>query len=253
MYTKPHVLHKRLGRKLLPLAVPLTLGMMMISAPGLWGQANAAPGSDYKIEVLDVTTGSGSKTQPAGANMGGAGMNQGGQNAQSPLQILPVKAPPRQLTPEEQALVDKHSALMTALEQWHYQTMSRYNVNVASLADPFLPIPDVRVGTGGTEDPVDISLPPLLRLELSQLKLVAITVASNNPGGALASFEDSVGSSYILRVGDRIGRNFGRIIKITPSVVTVEERGRRGTDAPKITDVRLDVLSKEGLTIMSSQ
>lgn len=253
MSKRPH-LHKFIGRRLLPVAAPMTLGLMLVSAPGLWGQADAAPGgSDVKIEVLDVTTGTGSRTQQPVVE-GGAVLPQGGQAAQ-PLPILPVRAAPRPLTPEQQALVDKHSALMTALEQWHYQSMSRYNINVAGLADPFLPIQDVRGRPeGGGDDGEDYSsLPPLLRMDLSQLKLVAITVLSNNPGGALASFEDALGNSYILRVGDRIGRNNGRVLKITQNVVTVEERGRRSTDAPRITDIKLNVLSSDGLTIMNSQ
>ena len=87
------------------------------------------------------------------------------------------------------------------------------------------------------------------RFELRQLRRVAITMLTELPNNGWASFEDGAGTSYILSVGDRIGRNNGKITKISPSIVTVEETGRRGTERPKVTDIKLSVLSREGLNI----
>jgi Tfp pilus assembly protein PilP len=88
----------------------------------------------------------------------------------------------------------------------------------------------------------EAGLPPILRQELNQLRLVAITVMSGDAGAALASFEDGAGVSYILRQGDRIGRRQGRIVAIEPDRVVVEEASARGASAPRLTEMKLDVL-----------
>lgn len=262
MSMTPITIRRCSGWRLLPVAASLSLGLILTPAPGLWGQSDAAPAPSsagqpaVQFEVLDVSTGTGSKAQaPGGEASDGSGMSMQGQ----PRGLIPAvptalpgitPTPPRPLTPEEKELIEKHSGLMAALESWHRQVLSDYRIDVTALTDPFMPIKEVR-GTpesGGGAQMVDTSLPPLLRYDLNQLKLVAITVLSDRPGGSLASFEDGAGSSYILRVGDSIGRNNGKVVKINPSVVTVEETGRQGQDKPRITDIRLNVLSREGLT-----
>jgi len=261
MSMTPIAIHRRFGWRLLPIATSLALSLILAPAPGLWGQSDAAPSPGQpavQFEVLDVSTGTGSKTQTPGGNGASADSGSGASMPGQPQGVIPAvpmalpgvtPTPPRPLTPEEKELIEKHSGLMAALESWHRQVLSNYRIDVTMLADPFMPIKEVRgTPTNGGMPAVDLSLPPLLRYDLNQLKLVAITVLSDRPGGSLASFEDGAGSSYILRVGDRIGRNNGKVIKINPSAVTVEETGRYGQDKPRITDIRLNVLSREGLT-----
>ncbi|MDR1045925.1 MAG: pilus assembly protein PilP [Candidatus Adiutrix sp.] len=246
----------------------LVLAMLLISSSGLSAQEAAAPGQaspEIKFEVLEVTTGSGSKSQPAqnseikievldeqsAAQEPGAAPGQaaGGPQAGSPASPGPNgKEEPAGSQPEEK------KSIIESLDQWRYETLASYNYNVLALPDPFLPIKEVR-GTPDMEDrglsldpDEEAKLPPLLRLELNQLKLVAITVLSGGRGAALASFEDGAGNSYIMRGGERIGRRQGRITKITADTVTVAEPSGIAGNPPRMTDIRLNVGSSEGLT-----
>ncbi len=250
---------KRIEPRKAGLAALLALGLGLAAGPELWAQtqappAGAAPNSEMKFEVLDVTTGSGSKTQGPenselkieviDATQGGSGSTSGTASPAGKGQVVPPPAKPvaANAPPEE-----KRAALIAALELWHYQTLATYNYNVMALADPFLPIKEVRgVPPVKPEQDDDPRLPAILRMELNQIKLVAIVTVQNGP--ARASFEDGAGNSYILRQGDRIARR-GRIIKITPSTVTVEEQGRRAGDPSEITDIRLNVTSTDGVVI----
>lgn len=262
MSTTPYAVHIRSLRRLLPVAASLALGLLLAPAPGLWGQSAAAPSPSQpavQFEVLDVSTGSGSKPQATGGGTAGGLNAQGGglpANGQTPVipavpTALPgvTPTPPRVLTPEQREIMEKNAPLISALEQWHRQTLRNYSLDVTRLSDPFMPIKEVRSSTEDeSPNAIDLSLPAILRLDLSQLRLVAITTLSDRTG-ALASFEDGAGNSYILRQGERIGRNNGRIVKITPSIVTVEETGRTGKEKPRVTEIKLSVLSNEGVTI----
>jgi Tfp pilus assembly protein PilP len=161
------------------------------------------------------------------------------------------------LTPAQREAKARAAALETALEMWHNRTLGEYRHNLAALPDPFMPIREVRGKTDSADLPDSrevFSLPPLLRLELSQLKLVAITVRSDSgAGGALASFEDGTGASYILRPGDRIGRRQGRITGITANTVTVEEPPSAPGAPSRITEIKLGGLDASGLTRLGGQ
>lgn len=203
-----------------------------------------------KIEVLDVTTGSGSQAVNAGNQVAEPAVAPPDEKGSGKV-ITP--APPatrsRPAVAAKNPAEAKREALFTALERWHYDILASYNYQINGLADPFMPISDVR---GQPPVLIDLAeeakLPPLLRLELNQLKLVAITTMPGRQQSPIASFEDSTGSSYILRLGDRIGRNHGRITKINLNDVWVEERGRSGNEAPKTSVVRLNALDTQGMT-----
>jgi type IV pilus assembly protein PilP len=66
-------------------------------------------------------------------------------------------------------------------------------------------------------------LSPLEKLELSQLKLVAIVWGMRRNH---AMVEDPGGVGYVLRVGTKVGPNGGRVARITPDAVYVEESFR---------------------------
>ena len=66
---------------------------------------------------------------------------------------------------------------------------------------------------------------PLERLELAELKLVAVVWDIPKPR---AMVEDKGGKGYILSVGTRIGKNQGQVSKITPEGLVVREK----TEAP---------------------
>ena len=62
---------------------------------------------------------------------------------------------------------------------------------------------------------------PLERLELDELKLVAVVWDIPKPR---AMVEDKGGKGYILSVGTRVGKNHGQVSKITPEGLVVTER-----------------------------
>ncbi|GHV57264.1 hypothetical protein FACS189460_3530 [Deltaproteobacteria bacterium] len=250
---------KRLKKSTAGALVGLGLALTLPSA--LWGQTDPAPaaGSAPSFEVLEVTTGSGSKSQdpdkPA-MKIEMLDLTPKSPEAAAEAARAEAAADPK-LTPAEREARVRAAALETALALWHSQSLAQYNYDIGLLQDPFMPIREVRgkVDVAGGEGDENMSLPPVLRLELNQLRLVAITIPSSaRPGGGLASFEDGAGASYILRKGDRIGRRQGRITEVTASTVTVEEPPRAAGTPPRVTEIRLSVNSDtSGLTRLGGQ
>jgi len=228
------------------------------------GQEGAAPsmpsGAAPVFEVLEVTTGSGSKSRENKPAMTIEIMDLTPKSPEEAAEAARAEAEADPgLNPAQREAKARGAALGTALELWHNRTLSEYSYNIDSLMDPFMPIREVR---GRPEDLAEdpdsgamASLPPILRLELSQLKLVAITTRSGatGSGSALASFEDGAGVSYILRPGDRIGRRQGRITSITPGMVTVEEPAPSPGAPPRVTEIKLSVTDSTGLTRLGGQ
>lgn len=191
----------------------------------------AAPAAnEIKIEVLETASASGSVAAP-------------------PRDVEEIQAIAIELPPD--AAPGKRQAMFAALDAWHSESLQNYNYNIAALYDPFMPIREVRGrpdALAGLSAEDEAKLPPILKLELSQLKLVAITTVTGREDASLASFEDGAGSSYILRQSDRIGRRQGRIVRIEPTRVIVEEEPRGSSKEPEVTVMKLDALDSGGLT-----
>jgi len=77
---------------------------------------------------------------------------------------------------------------------------------------------------------------PLERLELAELKLVAVVWDIPKPR---AMVEDKGGKGYILSVGTRIGKHQGQVSKITPEGVVVREKIEAPDGKAKTRDVPL--------------
>jgi type IV pilus assembly protein PilP len=79
-------------------------------------------------------------------------------------------------------------------------------------------------------------LAPLQKLELSQIKLVAIVwgLTSNH-----AMVEDPAGIGYVLRVGTKVGANGGRVSRIAPDAVYIEESFKDGSGAVLTNEITL--------------
>jgi Tfp pilus assembly protein PilP len=214
----------------------------------LWAASPLAAqdGGGMTLDV-NVTTGSGSRTNAAGEVIEAvpvpAAVPDPGGSPQGALSEAE-----EQEVPEEERTVD------AAMGAWQAKALADYNFVIAKLQDPFMPIQEVRgrpeeTGDSQEDEERRRRLPPILRMELNQLKLVAITVLSDRPGGSLASFEDGAGASYILREGDAVGRNDGRIIRIEPNRVTVEEPSKQANQPPRMHEFRLKAVEAEaGLT-----
>jgi len=61
---------------------------------------------------------------------------------------------------------------------------------------------------------------PLLKFDISQLRLVAIVVGVE---GNRAMLEDPEGRGYIVKEGDYVGRRYGQVKKIMVDRVLIEE------------------------------
>jgi len=115
-----------------------------------------------------------------------------------------------------------------------------YVYNPQGKPDPFKPLiverPEVprskKVPEKAIEE-VSSKATPLERMELSQLKLVALIWNIQQPR---AMIEDGTGKGYILAQGTPLGRNKGRVTQITSAGVVVVEQyetstGKLGTRA----------------------
>jgi len=266
MLSRPQIIVTYARRYSLVVCSFAVLVFLTAAGSALWAQNNAVPAdptgnTDLQIEVVDVTTGSGSKTEaPAkpplqievmdvNSGAGSKAANTGNQAPVAPNRKGLNKASPTAAAEKGAETDPRRQALMAALDRWHFETLTAYNYNIQALADPFMPILEVRGQPVERIDPTDWEKrTPIEKLELSQLKLVAITYLSERQGGAWASFEDGANNSYILSQGSKIGRNYGRITKIAPNEVWVEERGHSGQEAPKTTVVRMIAVDTQGLT-----
>ena len=87
--------------------------------------------------------------------------------------------------------------------------------------DPFEPLfQDRAVLTKKKKRKKRLPQTPLERIDLSQLRLVGIILASS---GNRALVEESTGKGYVIKKGTYIGINAGKVVKIKKQTVIVEE------------------------------
>jgi Tfp pilus assembly protein PilP len=220
-------MRRRIAEKMFPLLMALVLAAGPVWAQPKPGEPPAEAAAEPPVlteapsfEVLEVTTGSGAKRRKDNVKIEVLDLTPKSPAAAAAAARAEAEADPG-LTPAQREARARAAALETALELWHSQTLGEYSFDIAGLRDPFMPIRDVRGQPAAAAGVPEGS--PLLRQELNQFRLVAVTTRAGASGTGLASFEDETGASYILRPGDRIGRRQGRITEITDNAVTVEE------------------------------
>ncbi|WP_035237137.1 pilus assembly protein PilP [Desulfobacter vibrioformis] len=90
--------------------------------------------------------------------------------------------------------------------------------------DPFIPLiaeKNIPAGSGASVDTKPKRpLTPLEKLELSQIKLVAIVEMSDR---TIAMVEDATGKGYEVAIGTYIGSQGGRVTSVTMKGITIEE------------------------------
>jgi len=87
--------------------------------------------------------------------------------------------------------------------------------------DPFIPLlQEKEVVTLDIEDKPKRILTPLEKLDLSQIKLVAVILMKNRQ---LAMVEETTGKGYEVRIGTYMGKNSGQVSKINQSSIVVTE------------------------------
>ncbi len=136
--------------------------------------------------------------------------------AAAPAPVTPAPAP---------AAVDKGP------EATESQVAALLNIKVPApydpkgKVDPFLPLvkdEPAAAAVARVRSKTDPSRPktPLERLDVGQLKLVAIIAA---PTGNRAMVEESSGKGYLIRTGTLIGLNSGKVVGIQDGKVLIEE------------------------------
>ncbi len=99
-------------------------------------------------------------------------------------------------------------------------TLPHYNP--VGRVDPFSPLfKDEPTGGAAKKKKPQRPLTPLEKIDLSQLKLVAVLRAES---GNRAMVEDASGKGYVLTNGTYVGINSGRVVKILSDRVVVEEQ-----------------------------
>lgn len=105
--------------------------------------------------------------------------------------------------------------------------MEKYVYDPKGKPDPFKPlIVEKKETASGKPKPSSMeaaleSATPLERMDLGQLKLVAVVWNIPNPKGMV---EDSTGKGYILSIGTPIGKNKGKVTQINSLGIVVTER-----------------------------
>ena len=154
------------------------------------------------------------------------------ETAQSPADVVKTEKPKRAAAaPEEaqpsapkipetgQKTAPREIAALTQVD------LDRAERETQGKIDPFTPLfRDEPVKTEKIETATEVKqripLTPLEKIDLGQLKLVAIVQA---PSGDKALVEEATGKGYIVTKGTYIGVHSGRIIDILKDMIIVEE------------------------------
>src|SRR5262245_6286318 len=118
--------------------------------------------------------------------------------------------------------------------------LSQYSYNPVGKTDPFrplLPAPPTK----------HLKLKPLQKFELSQLKLIAVVTGTGSP---YAMVEDPKGKGHVVRRGDLIGKNWGRVVGISERKLVVREEtydylGRKIVDTQTMIIPKLPIATDE--------
>jgi type IV pilus assembly protein PilP len=184
----------------------------------------ASPASIVKPEqnsgerAAAVTTPNGTeKKQPTSLEIvpGDTAVGQSETQALPKLADVPVAPVDEQLAKREQTLAESAVPLtdgIALIEPYDFKDR----------IDPFLPLltePDKSDDKEEEEKPERI-LTPLEKIELSQIKLVAVIQMQ---GRTLAMVEEASGKGYEVKLGTYMGRNGGQVTEINTTSIIVKE------------------------------
>jgi type IV pilus assembly protein PilP len=121
---------------------------------------------------------------------------------------------------------------------------ARYNAQ--GRIDPFEPLFKKKRGEAKVWRPKRgqrVPRTPLERIDLGQLKLVAIVEARS---GNKAMVEESSGKGYVIEKGTYIGTNAGKVVSIDMNRVLVKEEFEDNMGNVKVRDTELKLLKPPG-------
>ena len=141
------------------------------------------------------------------------------------------------ILPPEIKIEDK---LVEKKESEHYDSKGKI--------DPFEPL--IQEKPPQEDQPVVDNRPkriltPLEKIELSQIRLVAIIIMKNR---SIAMVEEASGKGYEVKIGTYIGKNQGKVFEIRKSSIVVKElvKDYKGRLKERVKEIKLHKLDGEG-------
>lgn len=153
----------------------------------------------------------------------------------------------KSLNPKEESTVkEKIATSVKAAEQKLVKKESEH-YNFQGKIDPFTPL--IQEKPQEIKHVVDNKpkriLTPLEKIELSQIRLVAVIIMKNKQ---IAMVEEASGKGYEVGIGTYIGKNQGRISEIRKSSIVVKEliRDYKGRLKEHVQEIKLHKMDGEG-------
>ncbi|WP_456324324.1 pilus assembly protein PilP [Desulfonauticus submarinus] len=126
-------------------------------------------------------------------------------------------------TPKEERQLEeegkKFVKTLSSLPKWLKPSDYRYTTK--GKPDPFVPFINKVVSTSKKRKRAGLT--PLEKIDVTQLRVVGILWDPEQPDRARAMVELPDGKGFILKPGIIVGRNDGKVVKITPDNVIVDE------------------------------
>lgn len=116
---------------------------------------------------------------------------------------------------------EKFIEALSNIPEWIKPPAYRYEAR--GKVDPFVPFINKVVERLAEKKRKKGALSPLERVDVTQLKVIGILWEPENSNQARAMVELPDGKGFILEKGMVVGRNEGKVVKITPDTVIVEE------------------------------
>jgi len=102
------------------------------------------------------------------------------------------------------------------VEESDEEIVAEYRYDPTAKRDPFMS----PLAILGSLEGDDVPITPLQRFDVNQFRLNGVILGLKAPSAMVNSPD---GKSYILKVGTKIGKNGGKVVKITNEGVSVEE------------------------------
>ncbi len=149
-------------------------------------------------------------------------------------------------TKKESNVKEKTATIVKPAEQKPVEKESEH-YNFQGKIDPFLPL--IQEKSQENKPVVDNKpkriLTPLEKIELSQIRLVAVIIMKNKQ---IAMVEEASGKGYEVGIGTYIGKNQGRISEIRKSSIVIKEviRDYKGRLKEHVQEIKLHKMDGEG-------
>ncbi|MDO3376766.1 pilus assembly protein PilP [Geoalkalibacter halelectricus] len=116
---------------------------------------------------------------------------------------------------------------------------TKFVYNPEGRRDPFRSLLEIRTPVARTEPET-----PLQQYDLTQLRLIGAIVGTDNPRAMVLAPD---GKTYIVRVGTKIGKNNGSVVRVEQNRIVVEERFYDFTDEVRTSRQAIEIPKREGV------